>query len=193
MSAKVHMDEENPHMHLVFIPVVHTTDKKGNTINKITCSEFLKAKDSYRQLQNAFHSYITANGFDLERGNPSERVHLSVEDYKKITNFKNTKLENLYNDLNKEIVYILPIQNNDILEECRQYEPEYRNETRFYLDSINKLDFGVYSSGTFRFRKFSSLNDFINFYNENSNKYIIIDEYNREFTLEEFLEYVNLK
>lgn len=105
----------------------------------------------------------------------------------------NTKLENLYNDLNKEIVYILPIQNNDVLEECRQYEPEYRNETRFYLDSINKLDFGVYSSGTFRFRKFSSLNDFINFYNENSNKYIIIDKYNREFTLEEFLEDVNLK
>lgn len=30
LSAKVHMDEESPHMHLVFIPVVHTTDKKGN-------------------------------------------------------------------------------------------------------------------------------------------------------------------
>ena len=85
------MDEESPHMHLVFIPVVHTTDKKGNNIDKIACSEFWKAKDSYRQLQNAFHSYITANGFDLERGNPSERVHLSIEDYKKITNFENTK------------------------------------------------------------------------------------------------------
>lgn len=105
----------------------------------------------------------------------------------------NTKLKNLYNDLNKEIISILPIQNNDVLEECRQYEPEYTNETRFYLDSINKLDFGVYSSGTFRFQKFSSLNDFINFYNENSNKYIIVDEYNREFTLDEFLEDVNLK
>ena len=91
LSAKVHMDEETPHMHLVFIPVVHTTDKKGNSIDKIACSEFWEAKDSYRQLQNAFHSYITANGFDLERGNPSERVHLSVEDYKKITNFENTK------------------------------------------------------------------------------------------------------
>lgn len=91
LSAKVHMDEETPHMHLVFIPVVHTTDKNGNNIDKIACSEFWKAKDSYRQLQNAFHSYITANGFDLERGNPSERVHLSVEDYKKITNFENTK------------------------------------------------------------------------------------------------------
>ena len=91
LSAKVHMDEETPHMHLVFIPVVHTQDKKGNNIDKIACSEFWKEKDSYRQLQDAFHSYITSKGFDLERGNPSDRIHLSVEDYKKITGFENAK------------------------------------------------------------------------------------------------------
>ena len=91
LSAKVHMDEASPHMHLIYIPVVHTQDKKGNNIDKIACSEFWKEKDSYRQLQNAFHSYITANGFDLERGNPSDRIHLSVEDYKKITGFENSK------------------------------------------------------------------------------------------------------
>jgi len=91
LSAKIHMDEESPHMHLVFIPVVHTTDKKGNPIDKIACSEFWKAKDSYRQLQDAFYKYMVDNNFDLERGTPSERVHLSVEDYKKVTNFENTK------------------------------------------------------------------------------------------------------
>ena len=91
LSAKVHMDEETPHMHLVFIPVVHTKDKKGNNIDKIACSEFWKAKDSYRQLQDAFYNYMVANNFELERGNPSERVHLSVEDYKKITNFEESK------------------------------------------------------------------------------------------------------
>src|SRR5699024_985699 len=91
LSAKVHMDEETPHMHLVFIPVIHTKDKKGNCIDKIACSEFWKAKDSYRQLQNAFYNYMIANKFELERGNPSERVHLSVEDYKKITNFGESK------------------------------------------------------------------------------------------------------
>lgn len=53
LSAKVHMDEETPHMHLVFIPVVHTTDKKGNPIDKIACSEFWKEKDSYKRLQDA--------------------------------------------------------------------------------------------------------------------------------------------
>ena len=91
LSAKVHMDEETPHMHLVFIPVVHTKDKKGNSIDKIACSEFWKAKDSYRQLQDDFYNYMIANNFELERGNPSKRVHLSVEDYKNITNFKESK------------------------------------------------------------------------------------------------------
>ena len=92
LSAEVHMDEETPHMHLVFIPVIHTKDKKGNSIDKIACSEFWKAKDSYRQLQDSFYNYMVANNFELERGNPSERVHLSVEDYKKITNFEESKI-----------------------------------------------------------------------------------------------------
>lgn len=91
LSAKVHMDEESPHMHLVFIPVVHKKDKKENDIDKVACSEFWKDKDSYRQLQDAFFNYMVTNNFDLQRGNPSERMHLSVEDYKQITNFENSK------------------------------------------------------------------------------------------------------
>ena len=94
MSATVHRDEATPHMHLIFLPVVHTTDKKGNPIDKLACSEFWKAKDSYRQLQDAFYKYMVKNGFDLQRGLPKEetnREHYSVEEYKKITNFKQTK------------------------------------------------------------------------------------------------------
>ncbi len=94
LSAKVHRDEQTPHMHLIFLPVVHTTDKKGNSIDKLACSEFWKAKDSYRQLQDAFYKYMVENGFDLQRGLPKEetnRQHYSVEEYKKITNFKQTK------------------------------------------------------------------------------------------------------
>ena len=94
ISAKVHRDEQTPHMHLIFLPVVHTTDKKGNSIDKLACSEFWEAKDSYRQLQDAFYRYMVENGFDLQRGLPKEetnRQHYSVEEYKKITNFKQTK------------------------------------------------------------------------------------------------------
>ena len=85
------MDENTPHLHLVFIPVVHTTDKKGNAIDKVACSEFWKEKDSYIQLQNAFYSYITQNGFNLERGKSSSKEHLSMKDYKEITNYEKTK------------------------------------------------------------------------------------------------------
>lgn len=74
MSAQVHMDEESPHMHLVFLPVVHTTDKKGNDIDKLACSEFWKEKDSYRQLQNAFYEYMVSHNFELERGLPKEEM-----------------------------------------------------------------------------------------------------------------------
>ena len=104
MSAKVHMDEQTPHMHLVFLPVVHTTNKKGISIDKLACSEFWKAKDSYRQLQDAFYKYMVENGFNLQRGLPKEetgREHYSVEEYKKITNFKQTK--EIFNNIKLEL------------------------------------------------------------------------------------------
>lgn len=91
LSAKVHMDEETPHMHLIFIPVVHTTNSKGIEIDKIACSEFWKAKDSYKQLQDSFYEYMIKNNFDLERGSSSDRPHLSIKEYKKITNFEKTE------------------------------------------------------------------------------------------------------
>lgn len=94
VSAAVHLDETTPHMHLVYIPVIHTKDKEGNDIDKICCRDFWKGRDSYRQLQNAFHKYITSKGFDLERGLPVEETgakHEKIEDLKKLTNFENTK------------------------------------------------------------------------------------------------------
>lgn len=94
LSAKVHMDEQSPHMHLIFLPVVHTKDKEGNDIDKLACSEFWKAKDSYRQLQNAFYNYMVFNNFELERGLPKEetgREHMDLKEYKEITNFEKTK------------------------------------------------------------------------------------------------------
>ena len=32
ISATVHLDETTPHMHLVYIPVIHTKDKKRDFI-----------------------------------------------------------------------------------------------------------------------------------------------------------------
>ena len=60
----------------------------------------MKGRDSYRNLQNAFHEYITSKGFDLQRGLPVEetkRKNETIQNYKQITNFENAKkvLENI--------------------------------------------------------------------------------------------------
>ena len=94
LSAQVHNDEETPHLHLIFLPVVHKKYKNGNDIDKLACSEFWKEKDSYRRLQNAFYDYMVSHNFKLERGLPKEdtnRQHLDLKEFKQITNFENTK------------------------------------------------------------------------------------------------------
>lgn len=94
ISAVVHMDEDTPHMHLLFIPVIHTTDKQGNKIDKVCCRDFWKGKNSYRDLQNSYFKHISEKGFKLERVELVEvnnREHYSVQEYKRITNFENTK------------------------------------------------------------------------------------------------------
>lgn len=106
ISAVVHFDEITPHMHLIYIPVVHTKDKEGKEIDKVCCRDFWKGRDSYRSLQNSFYKYITNKGFDLQRGLPAEetnRKNETIQHYKQITNFENTKkvLENITLNLPK--------------------------------------------------------------------------------------------
>lgn len=93
VSAKVHLDESCPHMHIVFVPVVHKLDtKSGKQISKIACSEYWKGKDSYKRLQDNFYSYMTKSGFDLERGLKGN-THLETDKLKKITNYEVQKYE----------------------------------------------------------------------------------------------------
>lgn len=94
ISAVVHLDEGAPHMHLMFVPVVHTKEKDGNDIDKICARDFWKGRDSYRKLQDAYFNHVKSKVFDLERGmfvEDTNRKHYSVEEYKKITNYENTK------------------------------------------------------------------------------------------------------
>ena len=81
-------------MHLMFVSVVHTKDKEGNDIDKICARDFQKGRDSYRKLQDAYFNHVKSKGFDLERGmfvEDTDRKHYTVEEYKKITNYENTK------------------------------------------------------------------------------------------------------
>ena len=113
ISAVVHLDEGTPHMHLIFIPVIHIKDKDGNEIDKVCSRDFWKGRDSYRKLQNAFYDDITSKGFNLERGLPIEEIgtkHEKIEDLKKITNFESTK--KVLDNIKLELPEILDI--NDI-------------------------------------------------------------------------------
>lgn len=104
ISAKVHLDESTPHLHLVYLPVVHTIDKKsGKEIDKICCSDFWKGKNSYKYLQDNFYNYITKFGFDLERGDTRDNKHIKIEDLKKVTNYEMQKYEKEMINLEQEL------------------------------------------------------------------------------------------
>ena len=69
-------------------------DKEGKDIDKICARDFWKGRDSYRKLQDAYFNHVKSKGFDLERGmfiEDTGRKHYTIEDYKKITNYDNTK------------------------------------------------------------------------------------------------------
>lgn len=113
ISAVVHLDEGAPHMHLMFVPVVHTKDKEGNKIDKVCARDFWKGRDSYRKLQDAYFNHVKSKGFDLERGmfvEDTNRNHYTIAEYKKITNYDNTK--KLLNEIKLELPEVPNI--NDI-------------------------------------------------------------------------------
>ena len=140
LSAKVHMDESTPHLHLVFVPVVRKLDKKsGKTVNKIACSEYWKGKDSYKKLQDNFYQYIVDNGFDLERGKSRNAEHLSTEKLKQITNYDNIKYE-----LSQEPIQPINHKNTDLIIQQNNELIKYTNKLKVQLsksyNAINRLE-----------------------------------------------------
>lgn len=104
ISSKVHMDETTPHMHLVFIPVVHKLDKKsGKVIDKISCTEFWQGRNSYKILQDNFYKYMTSAGFELNRGEKEKNEHIPIEKLKTITNYEVQEFEKQAIKYEKEI------------------------------------------------------------------------------------------
>lgn len=129
LSAKVHLDESTPHMHLVFVPVIHKIDKKsGKQIDKIACSEYWKGKDSYRQLQDNFHKYIVEHGFELERGNTKENTHIPIETLKQITNYENIKYE-----LTQEQIQPINTKNKGLIMQQNKELVKHANKLKIQL------------------------------------------------------------
>ena len=168
LSANVHLDEVTPHMHLTFIPVVHSLDtKSGKQIDKLCCSEFWKGKDSYKILQDNFYKYMVKSGFDLERGRETERKNLSVQKFKEITDYEmqemfresqsveqelqTNNIEELkidykrvikkFNTLAKHYTRVKTITDKLIVsqEELQQENQELKEENRYLENENNRL------------------------------------------------------
>ena len=140
LSAKVHMDESTPHLHLVFVPVIQKLDKQsGKTISKIACSEYWKGKDSYKKLQDNFYQYVTKNGFELERGKNTSVEHLSTEKLKQITNYDNIKYE-----LTQKEIKPIETKNTALILQQNQTLIKYTKKLKVQLaksyNTINKLE-----------------------------------------------------
>ena len=117
VSAKVHLDETTPHLHLVFLPVVHTLDKKsGKIIDKLSCSEFWKGKNSYKVLQDNFYKYMTRAGFELERGETEKNKHIPIEQLKQVTNYEMQEFEK------QSIKYEKELETDNIEELKKEYK-----------------------------------------------------------------------
>ena len=133
------MDEDTPHMHLLFIPVVHTINKQGNKIDKVCCRDFWRGKNSYRDLQNAYFKHISEKEFKLERGELVEvtnREHYSVQEYKRVTNFEDTKelskqttIIDKAEKLEKEQENLLNY-NTELKVKCRNLELDFSNKEK---------------------------------------------------------------
>jgi len=157
------MDEKTPHMHIVFLPVVHKQDKNGKEIDKLACSEFWKGKDSYKQLQDSFYQYMTDSNFELERGKETEREHLTVEELKTVSNYEKIKEEiekTPIKESNSNCLELVVAENKKLVkhcnrlreycihsantfEKCNEYEEEIENlkQENFNLKSkVKKLE-----------------------------------------------------
>ena len=129
VSAKVHNDESTPHLHIIFIPVVHKKDKNEKEISKISCSEYWRGKDSYKKLQDNFYNYMIKSGFELERGNTKDNKHIEIEQLKKITNYETQKYEKQTEQLEKTIntnnIEILKSENKRIIKKFNTLANQY--------------------------------------------------------------------
>lgn len=73
VAAIVHMDEKSPHMHVMAVPL-----KDG----RLSAKKFFDRK-SLCWLQDKLPAHLKEQGFEIERGIPSDKKHLDTQEYKK--------------------------------------------------------------------------------------------------------------
>ncbi|HFK1435966.1 TPA: MobV family relaxase [Bacillus cereus] len=122
LYAMVHMDEATPHMHIGVMPI--TED------NRLSAKDMFKRKELI-SLQQDFPMEMREKGFDVERGEGSEKKHLSPQAFKEkqdlqveveqLSNVKThlkTKVVETHNQLQQTTNYIE--KQNETLQKIQQ-------------------------------------------------------------------------
>lgn len=178
ISAVVHLDEETPHMHLTFIPVVDSKDKYGNPIRKIGGNDFWKERNSYMLLQDRFYECVRMNEFNLERGkNNTSRTHKTVEELKEQTNFYEIK-ERFKDDKGNSVTYT----SMKSFLNYEQFTPESveNNLLKPLLKENNKLMSEIKNLKL----ELAKIEKIIKFYNDTQNENIYLKEQNHSKEIE---------
>lgn len=84
LHAVVHMDEKNPHLHVVAVPLIEKYDgRRKKDVLAISRKHFIKTRDDMSKIQTRYVEHMNEKGFSLERGlEGSEAKHLDVARYK---------------------------------------------------------------------------------------------------------------
>jgi hypothetical protein len=92
LYATVHKDEATPHMHLGVVPI--TED------GRLSAKDYFHGKTKIRGIQDDFHKHMTTQGFEIERGEPSEKKHKDVHQFK--VDQKKQELEQINIQINNQ-------------------------------------------------------------------------------------------
>lgn len=127
LSAKVHLDESTPHMHLHFVPV----NAEGRLSARTAMS---------RQMMNEIHNdvpkLLNEHGFEIERGDSKNNLYIeNVHEFKKIDKAYEKKIAEVENKYKTE----LQKQENYIkhLKLSASYGKEYLTLRKIYNDDLS--------------------------------------------------------
>lgn len=125
VSAKVHLDETTPHMHLHFVPI---SDE-----GKLQCKKIL-TRNRINKIHTNAPKFLLEKGFEIERGS-GETGKKNIKD---IHRFKAEKLENQINEKQQELNQLLAqIHNSKYALDKLKYSSDLANSNlNFDLSSI---------------------------------------------------------
>lgn len=101
ISAKVHKDEETPHLHAVIVPL--------HSDGSLSMKKYIDTKYDLSKLQDEYFNHISKEFLELDRGlsaTETNRKNIPLNEFKKQTSYLEKKIKDLEKDIslkNKEI------------------------------------------------------------------------------------------